>query len=200
MQVFFPYNWNKQHSQKNWDFSFRNILFLTTFFPPEFFFTEYFECSSICLVFFCSKLACDIYIYVGTLQTIDGESVYFAASRTSGEIQHYVGDFTLHSRFGSKYLRCFPTICSAKNVKNPTVYTNIPMLERINSCLINGPVSRIFVFVLHFLLMLNEPNLFCTFFLIPRLQFQLESRRCLTSNPNIYQNFKNSIFLVSSSL
>ena len=173
MQVFFPYNWNKIGTSASEIFSFWPLFFL----PSFFFFTEYFECSSICLVFFCSKLACDIYIYVGTLQTIDGESVYFAASRTSGEIQHYVGDFTLHSRFGSKYLRCFPTICSAKNVRNPTVYTNIPMLERINSCLINGPVSRIFVFVLYFLLMLNEPNLFCTFFLIPRLQFQLESRR-----------------------
>ena len=177
MQVFFPYNWNKQHSQKKLGLQLQKYSLFDHFFSSRVFFTEYFECSSICLVFFCSKLACDIYIYVGTLQTIDGESVYFAASRTSGEIQHYVGDFTLHSRFGSKYLRCFPTICSAKNVKNPTVYTNIPMLERINSCLINGPVSRIFVFVLYFLLMLNEPNLFCTVFLIPRLQFQLESRR-----------------------
>ena len=99
------------------------FFFFDHFFPEGFFLQSTFSVAlSICLVFFCSKLACDIYIYVGTLQTIDGESVYFAASRTSGEIQHYSGDFTLHSRFGSKYLRCFPTICGPKNVKNQPKY------------------------------------------------------------------------------
>ena len=57
-----------------------------------------------------------IVIYLGSLQTIDAECVYFAASRTSGEIQHDAGDFAFHSRFGPQHPGCIPSICGAQNV------------------------------------------------------------------------------------
>ena len=43
----------------------------------------------------------------------------FAASRTSGEVQHNFGDASLHSRFGSQHFGRFPAICGLKNVMLP---------------------------------------------------------------------------------
>ena len=43
----------------------------------------------------------------------------FAASRTSGEVQHNFGDTSLHSRFGSQHFGRFPAICGLKNVMLP---------------------------------------------------------------------------------
>ena len=43
----------------------------------------------------------------------------FAASRTSGEVQHNFGDTSLHSRFGSQHFGRFPAICGLKNVVLP---------------------------------------------------------------------------------